>query len=267
MTSISLHPAPSFRTVVREQVRAQGLMMRMAGALFAAVMLLIAAACLRMAFVMKGAGQGTGSMTNFTFSPQMSVIVSGLALLLPIMIWQDEDPARRVYHRAMPVAQPMHAFMKVLAGWLWLMAVIALFLTGMVIIPLLASRIAGGGQPYHPGFAWWEWLIPVTSATIAYVIASAAAVATRRPLIWIFGLPLLYGAAIDLLLRYGLLRVVRVMRKIATGYFGATAAMSGQTEHADSFASLDRWLGSSVLWGVAAAALLYLVAKRRVDVS
>ena len=35
---------------------------------------------------------------------------------------------------------------------------------------------------------WWEWALPFTSATAAYLLASALMLATARPLFWAAGL-------------------------------------------------------------------------------
>ncbi|MEO7455754.1 MAG: hypothetical protein ABIY52_05785 [Gemmatimonadaceae bacterium] len=274
--SIVLHPAPSTRAILAEQLRLTGLRARLAGIVFACVLCVIAAGALRMAWMTHEACQQyqACAKVNFTFSPQVSILLSGLALLYPLIIWQDEDPSHRLYFSAMPVSRTRHVFLRVLGGWLWLMLTVALFLIGMVLVKAIAERMTGAPQRYDAGFTWWEWLVPFTATTVAYALASAATVATQRPFVWIFGLPLLYASMVSLLheLYVGPSRdIARAMTSVGNGTYGAMAAMAGVVERVVdgsptiTLPSFSRWTGASALWLVVGLALLYAVAQRRAE--
>lgn len=275
MTTIAMHEPPRWTRILDEQLRLVGLRTRAAGALLGGVLITIGAGSIEMARRAHEANvqYRIRSEVNFTFSPQLSVVLVGIALLLPLMAWQDEDPTRRLYHWAMPVSRTLHSATRVLAGWLLLMASVSAFLLGMVAVKAITERIMGIPQRYDAGFVWWEWLVPYTSTTIAYVVASAATLATRRPFVWIAGLPLLYMSVIGLLhaLYVGPSRdIARAMTTVVSGYYGAGAALAGQVESLDvvrklTYPSAGRWLGATALWSLAAGALLYASARSRHD--
>ncbi|MEP6618848.1 MAG: hypothetical protein ABJE47_06020 [bacterium] len=276
MTAISLHAAPSWRVIAVEQTRAVGLRMRGAGVLLLVIQVGLAAAMLdaaarARAIYERHPGRGAMSMTNITFSPQVAVIFSFLALLVPLLVWEGEDPTRRLYHWSMPVGQPSHAVTKALGGWLWLMLAVTVSVAGMAVVPLFVERITGQPQTYAPHFTWWEWIVPFVSATIAYVFASAAALGTRQPLVWIFGSMLIYGGGLALFGKSDIPVLVDVSRAMVTGIagtYGVAAAVAGTIDQVDAAGrvaapSLVRWTGASALWGAVGAALFYLTARRR----
>jgi hypothetical protein len=179
-------------------------------------------------------------------------------------MWNEEDPTRRAYHWSMPVTRATHALTRTFAGWLWLIAFIALWLAFIVAIDAISQRIVGTSlRPPTTGAAW-EYLVPFTAATIAYLFASAAAIGARTPLVWIVGPILIYIGVSVLAWSLGYPHLSSAMSKIISGFYGAGAAMYGVIR-VNGFPSLDRWLGATVLWGGAAAALLYAVSHRRND--
>ncbi len=275
--SISLHQPSSKGVVFGEQLRLVALLTRTAAALLVGVLLVLAGSTIQVARVARETNlqSGTSQAPNFSFSPQISVLLVGVALLLPLLVWQDEDPTRRLYHWAMPVSRPTHAMLRVLAGWIYLMLLVAVFLVGMVLVRAITQRILALPQPYQAGFVWWEWLVPFTASSIAYILASAAAVATRRPFVWIFGLPLLLASIPGLLyqLYVGPSRdIARALISIGRGRYGAGAALAGQIEVFDlaskvSYPSLTRWAGATAIWLSIGLALLYVVVQRREETS
>ena len=98
--------------------------------------------------------------------------------------------------------------------------------------------------------------------TIAYLFASAAAIGGRSPIVWIGGPPVLYLGVLLILNVFGYREAARSMFAVFSGEYGATAAMAG-TILGDNGPSLRIWLGSAALWGLASAALVYMVSRRR----
>jgi len=270
MTAPMLAPPPAWRAVLAEQARAVGLHLRVVGIFVASVMLLLGALALRLAWMLRATHAAHPKLAglNITYAPQACRILAGMALLLPLIVWQDEDPTRRAYHWAMPVSRPLHAATKVLAGWLWLMVATVSLLLFWVLTTRLVERISGMPQRYDAGFTWWEWLVTPAAVTVAYLFASAAAVGTRRPFVWIFGIPILYAGAAFLFLAFGMPQLTHSMGSLYGGFVGAEAALAGGVDALNAstgFAapSLARWLGASVLWGGAGMLLLLGVARRR----
>jgi hypothetical protein len=278
--------APAWTTVAVEQARLVGLRFRVAGASLLALGLMVSAA-----FVWFLRNMASGvitsrniALTNHTlsaqaraklavpldamhvsFSPAISVVVVALALLLPLALWQDEPPAQRGYHLAMPVPASTHTLLRVLAGWVWLMLITVLYLTAFVTVPAIMGWVPGA-LPVHVHYAsWWEWLVPFTTVTVAYVFASAAAVGARRPLIWLGGTVILFVGGVTLLRMLQMPRAAATLLKGFAGYYGAAAAMAGQVDLEFGVASLSRWIGATTIWGLIGAALLFSVAHRRAE--
>jgi hypothetical protein len=266
MTAISLHAPPSWRAIAEEQVRAVGLLMRVAGALLLVVLLLFGGVAISTALRVRdfNAKHLGHAVANFGFTPEVSIIIAFLALFLPIAMWQDEGPPKRAYHWSMPVARSTHALTKTFAGWIWLLAATAVFVLLISIIDAITKRIAGLSFPPDPNFKAWEWLVPFTAVTIAYLFASAAAVGARSPLIWMAGAIMGYFGVIGILNLLGYPDLARAMMKLFSGFYGANTALGGQigadnTMGSSIFPSLERWLGATIIWGAAGAGLLYAV--------
>lgn len=271
VATAELHLAPSWRTVAREQVLAIGLLLRVAGGLFGGVLALLVLITVRIAINARNAAAltQTPATISFAYSPRVCAVFVLVAVLFPLAVWQDEDPSRRTYHLAMPVSQSTHALIKVFAGWVWLMLATTLFLLCVALIHVVTQRITGTQQPYQPHFVWWEWLVPFTAATIGYALSSAAAVATRRPIVWLLAVVVLYfavGATFDLMgMRTALWRLDRTLH----GFFGVMAALGGEITWGPNEAlfrpSLSRWLGAAAAWAVGTLVLLVVVSRVRPD--
>ncbi len=272
MTSIQLHPAPVWSKVAREQVRAVGIRLRSAGIMLLALFALIALATIIISLDRFTLARGGLRGPDTTFVPQMTVVLTVFVILTPLMVWESEDPTRRLYHRAMPMRQLPNALAKVVGGWAWCMVASAVFLIGMAILPMLMQR-GGRAVVYSPHFTWWEWLVPLTSVTIAYTLASAAGVGARQPFVWIFGPLIIYGGIIVLLLNAQvamLTDIAHAMTTALTGTYGLRAAITGNIDAVELpgpvvITALQRWLGATTIWGAASAALFYLVARRRME--
>ncbi|MGH7655072.1 MAG: hypothetical protein ACREN6_10455 [Gemmatimonadaceae bacterium] len=265
MTAIAMHPAPRWRDVATEQVLSVGLMLRAMGILLAATLLIYGTVAIR---VTANAYRLSHPLPNFAYTPEVTVFITYLALILPALIWHDESPKRRVYHAAMPVARSTHALTRAFAGWVWLMAGTAAFLLVVVAVDAIAKGI-GGPSGRVPVILAWEWLVPFASVTIAYAFASAAAIGAETPAVWILGVPVLYASVSFGIAMFGDAALSRSMLTVLSGRYGASSAMGGWISDMNAagistgLPSAERWLFASLIWGAAAAVVLIVVSKRR----
>lgn len=270
MTSITLHAAPRWRTVAFEQISTVRVLLRRAGLLMLAIYGAVIAVSINVAITARDdvGVRNLPHVNYFTYSPASSWLIVLIAFLLALGVWQDEDPSRRSYHWMMPVARHTHALTRVFAGWVWLMAATILYLLVLIVTVIIAERITGEPQSYGPTFAAWEWLVPFTVGTIAYMFLSAAAVGCRQPTTWIVGVGALYVALILALTMTGHPEASNRVASVFSGEYGAAAAMLGRIDavdvvHRQMYSSLTRWLGSTAIWGAMGAALLAWVSYRR----
>jgi hypothetical protein len=269
--SLSLHPRPSLRIVACEQLRLSGLLLRKGATLMLTVYLIMIAVMVRQVHRVTATDLLRGAAApNFTFRPESSGIITLVAIMLPLLIWEGEDPTRRSYQWLMPLPQPIHTLIRVFAGWIWLMLATLIFLGGNFALVLITERMTGERQAYHPGFAAWEWIVPFSAATVTYLFTSAAAVGTRRPLVWVFGFAALYTLCITLLSRLGMPQASDALHALWAGSYGTRVAMAGMVSSqmgatTDQARDLTHWAGASALWGVCGAALLAVVSFRRRD--
>ena len=270
MTSIVLHATPGWRTVAFEQMRTVRLFLRRTGLLLLALYSAGILVSIRMAYhvIDLRLENPRAAHVNFTFSPATSILITLFAFLLPFGVWQGEDPSRRTYHWMMPVARHTHTLTRVLAGWVWLMAATFLYLLVSIVIVEITQRITGEPQSYGPAFAAWEWLVPFTVGTLAYMFVSAAAVGSQQPIAWIVGVIALYVLLIYLLTMAGYPDAAQKVASVYSGEYGGRAAILGRIEafdsvHRQAYSSLARWLGSAAIWGAMSAALLAWVSYRR----
>jgi hypothetical protein len=270
MTTAQLHASPPVLSVAREQIRAVWLQLRILSGLLLVALLLYAAVAVRAAVMARDANAARHyhSAVDFSFTPQVSMIIMLIALMVPSIIWNGEDPTRRMYHWSMPVGRAAHAWIKTAAGWLWTMGLTLAFMITVVVVDALVGHIVGQRAPADPGFRTWEWAVPFTATTVAYVLASAAAVGTRTPVVWIAGPFTIYTAATLLVGATGYPALSRSMMKVISGYYGISAAIAGTIGMSDDpkvpfHANVSQWLGATALWGLVGLVLLYLVAHRR----
>jgi hypothetical protein len=148
-------PLPGFRAVLLEQVRTTGLALRTPALSAAAV-----AALLTLWISLQSVGRDVDVNLN-AWPTQLPGLVGAL---LPIAVWARDERFGPGFLWTLPVDRRRHALTKVLAGWVWLMGGVALF-----VLWLLAVTSATGGRVLPP-----ETLHLVTSQ------AAAAARSTRR---------------------------------------------------------------------------------------
>jgi hypothetical protein len=265
-----MHPVPRPRDVVREQINAVALRVRALGVLLFGAMMIYAVVVINV--VRNEQYSALARMphyrpTTFEFTPEIAILLVYLGFLLPAMMWHEENPMRRTYHLAMPVERSTHALMKTFAGWVWLMVATAMFVAIVVIVDLIARKIAGLPMAFSARVQWWGWLVPFTSVTIAYLLGASAAVGARNPAVWIVGPPILYVATSYVVGMLGYTAAAQSMLTLFTGRFGAAAAIGGRVVQLDSVGRTlgmpNGWLWATVIWGVVATILLIAVSRRR----
>lgn len=181
MTEVRLHATPRFRDVVLEQIRIVGLSLRPV-ALVAAVVLGIGT------FMVVGdiAGGGPGFDSRETFPTAL------ISFLFPFAVWRSDKRFGSGFLWTLPVNRRRLALVRVFAGWVWLMAGLAIFVTWLLALALLAHA-----TPDHHVMR-----IPFIATVAMYLIGSAVVLGLRHPLQWLLGsagLLLLMGGLGDLL--------------------------------------------------------------------
>jgi len=198
-------PLPSLRVVLLEQLRATGFALRGAGLIAGSLVTLIT-------FVVVLQGVTRATAINLYEWPTLFPGLVGA--LMPIAVWARDERFGPGFLWTLPVDRRRHAFTKVGAGWVWLMAGIALF-----VLWHLALTLASGGRvmppetvhvltsplpttgpldpatlralPWAPGPL--VWAVPFTAATACYLFVSAIVLGTRHPLRWVIGVSLTYS--------------------------------------------------------------------------
>lgn len=259
MTSISLHPLPDRGGIMRQQISAVAVALRKERRIFFAVLGVLVV--LGIAGAVRGAGNHHGMGFSYTVGISIPMVLA--ALILPFSIWRGEDPARRTYHWAMPIARGPHTLMKVLAGWLWLMVATIVYLLVMVALGAAVGYITGSVYE-HAQVPAWQWLVPFTATTIAYFLVTVTVVASDHPWAWIGGILAGYAVVLLLLQALDMRDVARTLGKVVDGQYGLTAALFGHLHDAQlGGPSTDRWLGSVSIWGTIALAGVVTAAYRR----
>jgi hypothetical protein len=296
MTTPSLHSTPHLRAVLREQVRAVGLSIRLP--------ILLATALATVATLLVIAERITGG-GSVDFAPELSMVPGALGFLLPIAVWKSEDRFGPGFLWTLPVDRTRHAFAKVTAGWVCLMAAIAvvvlwflllaLFTGGNILgeqtFQLLPSAVipaAGTLAPSALRTVHWTpkpllWLVPFTAATGTYILSSAFALGTRYPLRWIIGVffAALLASAIGAAGHIDWLRLgpAQVFAAVHEGPYGLDAVLSARAESLKTVATLStgetvgvwrglpdlgQWALASLLWiGLGLVALAAAVSRHR----
>ncbi len=263
---------PRPRAVLLEQVRATGLLLR-GPALIAAA--LVALATL---FV---AAQVVGRGAVITLNAWPTQLPGVMGALLPGAVWARDERFGPGFLWTLPVDRRRHALTKVLAGWVWLMGGVALFVLWLLALALasggralppetlhvLTSQAAtAGGGPLDPAalrtVRWAPgpliWAVPFTAATAGYLLASALVLATRHPLRWVIGalpaylLASLASDAASAQLRVGWLADApgRLVRLLVEGRYGLDALLTARIESLGTPATLTTGERTMVWWAV-----------------
>jgi hypothetical protein len=243
---------PPWAAVLAVQLRAEGAACRaelavVVGLMVGTALLLIAA--------------GRHVAEGVDFSPVDLVWpVLLLALASPLAVWKGAEPSRRAYFWAMPVDRRRHTLLRVLAGWLWLLALLAVHNACGVVVAL------GTGGQVMPGSGvhGWLWLVPVAAATVAYLFGSVIALRSEHPWRWLVGgalayVPLLLLSELGALQSFGVAFSQLPAPLARLGFTTlATGAVSGQP-------SIEAWAPAAALWLAAALLSAILAAHRYQD--
>ncbi|MYF61783.1 MAG: hypothetical protein F4179_08940 [Gammaproteobacteria bacterium] len=211
MTDSTAGRLPAMKTVWIEQLRVVGLAIRREGALAALVLVLGSLALIefsRMPVLQAMVDWEVGQLVFDPGEPPWGFFAVLAALLLPFVVWKGERRFGDTPLWSMPVDHRRHTLFKVAAGWVWLLAILSAALVWVTLTVLASGGTLGvdevrllvldpaGAAAGTPGAMesvnwttpWWEWALPFTSATAAYLVASTLMLATRRPLFWAAGL-------------------------------------------------------------------------------
>lgn len=198
MTEVALHSTPGLRPVIREQVRAVGLSLRLP-ALAGLVLLALATLFIGGEVVRHGARIG--------FHPERWMLPGVLGALLPVAVWFGEDRQGGAFLWTLPVDRRAHALAKAFGGWVWLMAAITVFVLWLLAFALLSGGNVLGAETLHMttpatnldafdpatlrSVQWRPepvlWLVPFTAATGTYLLSSALMLGPRHPWRWVAG--------------------------------------------------------------------------------
>ena len=230
MTSTSLHPTPSSRTIATEQFRSVGLALRTEAIFFVAALvvfgLLIIVAAVRFAH----GDHSPGARMGFRYESSGAIPMFLVGLLIPFGVWRSEDPSRRSYHWSMPVARGPHTVMKLLSGWGWLMIATILYLLFIVAVAYSVSMITGG-EAWQRQTPVWEWAVAFTAPTLGYLLTSIVVIGSDHPWRWIGGILIGYGVLLAVLKSFGMEDFARVLNTITDGRYGLNAALFGEVTH------------------------------------
>ena len=295
MTAAALHaPTPRPRDVVRAQIRAVGSAFRRP-AILVATLGTLTAVLVTTAFV------GTGSAIEF--HPYRYELFGVLGVLLPIRIWMGAERLGNGLLWTLPVDRRWHALAKVFAGWIWLIGVVALFVFALLALTLLSggSVIADeslrlvSSEAFRSGTTidasvvrtvrWTPhplyWLVPFTAATGTYLLASALALGTRHPALWIAGtllaLFVVQGVSEDVNAEWLATPPGRMLLGLFDGPYGFDALLTARTGSSKTEATLPggetvvvwkalpdlrQWATATLLWSGAGLAGLWAAASR-----
>jgi hypothetical protein len=197
MRESAIASVPSVQVVAMEQLRVVGLALRREGLLLCGGFL---AFLLMAAFVESFQGE----MPLDVDPADLGYLGLLAGLVAPLGVWKGERFFGDSTLWIVPVDHGRHARLKIGAGWVWLMGVVAfgyLAILGAVNLaggtvgadetrfliadPALARSWVSGPLPSAPwSTQLWQWMIPFTAATAAYLAASAFLIGLRRPVVW-----------------------------------------------------------------------------------
>jgi hypothetical protein len=162
---VTLH-APRWRDVVLEQIRIVGLALKPAALVVAAVLAI--GTVLVVGEIVTG---GPGFDSDEVFPTAL------IAFLFPFAVWRNEKRFGASLLWTFPVERRGLALAKVFAGFIWLMAALAVFIAWLLALGVLADA------PPARTIA----RVPVITAAAMYLFGSALVLGFRHPLRWLLG--------------------------------------------------------------------------------
>jgi hypothetical protein len=164
---VTLHPMPRWRDVVREQVEVVGLSLRREALVVAAI---LGVGTLIVLAELTGGGPGLDSNDLFPLPV--------ISFLFPFAVWKSEDRYGPSFLWTLPVERRRLALAKMFAGGVWLMAGVALFVSWLLTLALIADV----------SLATTIIRVPITATIGMYLMGSALVLGLRHPLRWLIGI-------------------------------------------------------------------------------
>jgi hypothetical protein len=256
--------------VLLEQVRVTGRALRATASIASALVALL---------TLWVALQGVSRDVDISLNAWPTQLPGLMGALLPVAVWARDERFGPGFLWTLPVDRRRHALLKVLAGWVWLMGGVALFVlwltavthtTGGRALPpetlqLVTVQIAAAG-PIDPAalrtVRWAPgpliWAVPFTAATVTYLLASAFALGSRRPVRWLIGAAVAYvlstfaGQAASARLGVGWPDHApgRLLELLVESRYGLDAVLTARLESLGTRTSLTTGEPVMVWWGV-----------------
>jgi hypothetical protein len=296
MKNLDLRPTPTLRRVLVEQIRVVGPSLRGLGIALGAFL----AMGTIMILLTPDPNPIRFELNYFVFG-----VLAFIGATLPLFLWWGPmSPFQPGFPWTLPVERARHTLARVAAGWVWLMAGVAVFvlwtasnslLSGGALVAFEIWMVAPHrGAPVDlidpatlPTMVWaqpgWFFLVPFVAATVVYLLASALFLATRYPGRWIAG-TLLGTFLLALLVEWADLGWLSdaldpPLSAVLVGWYGLTTFIGGGTFEATvtrgptgelmpvwmSVPTFGRWAISAALWTPAAFAALGLAILRHRD--
>jgi hypothetical protein len=237
---VTLHQTPRMRNVVREQLRVVGLSLRRE-ALVAAIVLGIATIGIAIDILQ-------GSAATWFDSDDWAVI--GIAaFLFPFAVWRRDRQFGPAFLWTLPVDRRRLSLAKVFAGWVWLMAALAVF----VFWHLALALLSGMTDPRTVS------LTVFIGTSAMYLFGSAVVLGLRHPLRWLLG-----TAALLILLGFlerGLASTIDNMINASN----VSAALADAWSVWQTLPEFAQWAIPAIFWLGAGLAALWAAASRHAE--
>ena len=294
-TTIVVHRPPRLAQVIREQIRATALSLRIPGIIGG----VLAALATFLAFADFIRGRG-----GVEFAPELSLIPAFAGVILAVTAWLGEKRRNAGFFWTLPVDRSQHALAKVVAGWIILMIAVTAFVLWLLILSLITKgNITGDeivrllpqgytdGQAVSPSMLrtvrWVPmpvlWLTPFFAATGMYAIASAIMVGIKNPLrliaAGIAGALLLAAVGQGLESEVYWQKLGTVINAVMRGKYGLDGLMSAGAESLKTavtltngelasvwhgLPSIRNWIIATILWtGLGLAGLIAALWRHR----
>jgi hypothetical protein len=245
----AMNPVPGWMDVLREQLSSVALAVKREAVVVAGFLGLFTV------FAMF-----ESDSVGVPFTPTAGIVSGLAALLVPMLVWKGEDPARRGYHHAMPVDRGPHAIARGAAGLAWTMAGVAAFFAWVGLLTVVTGGSVANVEP-------WQWLAPFAGATVTYLLGSALTLVSSRPWKWL-GLGAI-GFFFVNAFRWSARPLADAVNSLLSGYYGLSTVLTGLVHHevrapGERWMTPDAgaWLTATFLW-MALALTLFLWASYR----
>jgi hypothetical protein len=198
--------------------------------------------------------------------------------LLPIAVWGRDERFGPGFLWTLPIDRRRHAFVKIIAGWIWLMGGVVVFLswlfvmarmTGEGVLPATINVFVSNLPPTGPvdpatlRAVHWDpgplmGVVAFAGATACYLLGSALILGTRHPLRWVIGVALLWaltavvgepvGTQFDIGWLVG--APERLMQLLVGSRYGLDALLTARSESLSASATLTTGKPMRVWFGV-----------------